>query len=146
MWVLVAFDPPPFLAANQKEITMKPKSLTSPLLTMLFLLVFATASPLAAMELPSKLAAVPVYSGEKIVQVMDMGNNAMAMLEVKADNQSLMKFYKQEMQGKGWKTAFQAEQEDNAVIHFTKDSETIQISAGKGEKGLTAYQMVYISN
>lgn len=125
---------------------MKPNSLTSPLVTMLFLLFLVAASPLAAMELPSKLAAVPVYSGAKIVQVMDMGNNAMAMLEVKADNQALMKFYKQEMQAKGWKAAFQAEQEDNAVIHFTKGSETIQISAGKGENGLTAYQMVYIAN
>lgn len=125
---------------------MKPCSLTSRLLAMLFLLLLAVASPLAAMELPSKLAAVPVYSGAKLVQVMDMGNSAMAMLEVKADNQALMKFYKQEMQAKGWKAAFQAEQEDSAVIHFTKDSETIQISAGKGEEGLTAYQMVYIGN
>lgn len=125
---------------------MKPSSLPSRLLITLFLLFLASASPLAAMELPSKLAGVPVYSGAKIIQVMDMGNSAMAMLEVKADNQALMKFYKQEMQGKGWKTAFQAEQEDSAVIHFTKDSETIQISAGKDEKGLTSYQMVYIGN
>jgi hypothetical protein len=125
---------------------MKSRSLTSPLLAMLFLLALANVLPLAAMELPSKLAAVPVYSGAKIVQVMDMGNSAMAMLEVKADNQTLMKFYKQEMQAKGWKTAFQAEQDDSAVIHFTKDSDTIQISAGKDEKGLTAYQMVYIGN
>jgi hypothetical protein len=125
---------------------MKLSSLTSPLLAMLFLLVFATASPLAAMELPSKLASVPVYSGAKIVQVMDMGNSAMAMLEVKADNQALVKFYKQGMQGKGWKIAFQGELEDSAVIHFTKGSETIQISTDKGEEGLTSYQMVYIGN
>jgi hypothetical protein len=125
---------------------MKPRTLCSRLLVKFFLLLLVTAPPLAAMELPNKLALVPVYSGAKIVQVMDMGNSAMAMLEVNADNQALMKFYKQEMQGKGWKTAFQAEQEDSAVIHFTKGSETIQISTDKGEKGLTAYQMVYMSN
>lgn len=125
---------------------MKPSSLTSRLWITLFLLLLGAAPPLAAMELPSKLAPVPVYSGAKVVQVMDMGNSAMAMLEVKADNQSLMKFYKQEMQGKGWKTAFQGELEDSAVIHFTKGSETIQISTNKGEEGLTSYQIVFIGN
>lgn len=111
----------------------------------IFLFFLAFAPALSAMELPSKLAQMPVYSGAKIVQIMDMGNSAMAMLEVKADNQALMKFYKKEMEGKGWKTAFQAEQEDNAVIHFTKDNQTIQVSAGKdGDK--TTYQMVFMGN
>jgi hypothetical protein len=125
---------------------MKPNSLTSRLLITLFLLILCAASPLAAMELPSKLAAMTVYSGSKIVQVMDMGNSAMAILEVKAGSQALVKFYKQEMQGKGWKIAFQGELEDSAVIHFTKGSETIQISTDKSEEGLTSYQMVYIGN
>lgn len=124
---------------------MKASTVLSPIRAAIFLMFFALAPALFAMELPSKLAQVPVYSGAKIVQVMDMGNSAMAMLEVKADNQALMKFYKKEMEGKGWKTAFQAEQEDNAVIHFTKDNQTIQVSAGKdGDK--TSYQMVFMGN
>ena len=96
------------------------------------------------MDLPSKLSQVPVYPGSKIVQVMDMGNSSMAALEVKADSDTLLKFYKKEMQGKGWKTAFQAEQADTAVIHFTKDNQTIQISANKAEKDALSYQMVFI--
>ena len=100
----------------------------------------------AALELPSKLAQVPVYSGAKIVQVMDMGENSMAMLEVKADLQTVMKFYKKEMEGKGWKTVFQAEQEDSAVSHFSKDQSTIQISASKDEEDKISYQMVLMNN
>ncbi|MBU1567116.1 MAG: hypothetical protein KJ630_16015 [Proteobacteria bacterium] len=74
-----------------------------------------------------------------------MGNSSMAALEVKADRDALIKFYKIEMQVKGWKTAFQVEQEDNAVVHFTKENQTIQISANKGEEeGTLLYQMVFI--
>jgi len=124
---------------------MKEKTFLSWFRATIFLLFLAFAPALPAMDLPNKLAQVPVFSGAKIVQVMDMGNSAMAMLEVKADNQALMKFYKKEMEGKGWKTAFQAEQEDNAIIHFTKDNQTIQISTGKdGDK--TSYQMVFMGN
>jgi hypothetical protein len=97
------------------------------------------------MELPSKLSQVPLYTGTKIIQVMDMGNSSMAMLNVKADREALVKFYKKEMQATGWKIAFQVEQEDNAVIHFTKDTQTVQISANKGdEEGITMYQMVFV--
>jgi len=96
------------------------------------------------MELPAKLSQVPVFLGSKIIQVMDMDDNSMAALEVKADRDALMKFYKDEMQGKGWKTVFQAELEDSAVLHFMKDNKTIQISANKEEEGQLSYQMVFI--
>jgi hypothetical protein len=108
------------------------------------LLSFWVTTGFAAMELPEKLSQVPVFSGSKIIQVMDMGDNSMAALEVKADRDALIKFYKDEMKGKGWKTVFQAEQEDSAVLHFMKDNKTIQISANKEEEGKLSYQMVFM--
>ena len=110
----------------------------------LVFLFFSVTTGFAAMELPSKLSQVPVFLGSKIIQVMDMDDNSMAALEVKADRDALMKFYKDEMQGKGWKTVFQAELEDSAVLHFMKDNKTIQISANKEEEGQLSYQMVFI--
>ena len=75
---------------------------------------------------------------------MDMEDNSMAALEVKADRDALIKFSKDEMKGKGWKTVFQVEQEDSAVLHFMKDNKTIQISASKEEEGKLSYQIVFI--
>ncbi|MFH0785931.1 MAG: hypothetical protein V2B20_28825 [Pseudomonadota bacterium] len=109
-----------------------------------FLLIFWVTTGFAAMDLPAKLSEVPVFSGSKIVQVMDMGESSMAALEVKADRDALVKFYKDAMQAKGWKTVFQIEQEDGAVLHFMKDNKTIQISANIGEEGKLSYQMVFI--
>lgn len=108
------------------------------------LLSFWVTKGFAAMELPAKLSHVPVFSGSKIIQVMDMNDNSMAALEVKADRDALIKFYKDEMNGKGWKTVFQAEQEDSAVLHFMKDNKTIQISANKEEGGKLSYQIVFM--
>ena len=98
-----------------------------------------------AMELPSKLQEIPLYTGSKIVQVMDMDNNSMAMLTVKADREAFLEYYKQNMRAKGWKVVFQAEQEDNAVIHFTKDKQTIQITVQNEEEGMLQYQLVSIN-
>lgn len=98
-----------------------------------------------AMEIPTKLKEVPIYSGSKIVQVMDMDNNSMAMLTVKADREALLDFYKQSMKAKGWKVAFQAEQEDNAMVHFTKDNQTIQITVQNGdEEGMLQYHLLAV--
>lgn len=123
---------------------MNKKSVFSMVLVQMCLLGLCFAQSFGAMTLPSQLSEVPVYSGSKILQVMDMGNNSMASLEVKADHAVLIGFYQKEMQEKGWQKAFQAEQEDSAVIHFTKGQQTIQISASKGENGMTLYQMVFI--
>jgi hypothetical protein len=123
---------------------MKTHRIANTMFAQILLLCFFVSSGFAAMELPSKLSQVPVFPGSKIVQVMDMGSNAMASLEVKTDSDALMKFYKKEMQDKGWKAAFQAEQADTAVIHFTKDNQTVQISAGKGDQGALVYQMVFV--
>lgn len=107
------------------------------------LLSFWVTTGFAAMELPAKLSQVPVFSGSKIIQVMEMDDNSMAALEVKAERAALIKFYKDAMQGKGWKTVFQAEQEESAVLHFMKDNKTIQISANIEEEGKLSYQIIF---
>lgn len=100
----------------------------------------------AAMEIPDKLKEIPLYSGSKTLQVMDMGNNSMAMFSVKADREAIVEFYKQNMKAKGWTVAFQTEQEDAAVIHFMKDGRTIQIAVHKGdEPGTVQYHLLSVS-
>ena len=101
---------------------------------------------MAGMDIPDKLKDVPLYSGTKIVQVMDMDKHAVAVLTVKADRDALVDFYKQSMKTAGWKLAFQAEQEDGAVLHFTKEDHSLQVSVQKGdEDGTINYQLAAIS-
>jgi hypothetical protein len=98
-----------------------------------------------AMDLPEKLKDVPLYPGSKIVQTMDMGANSMVMLQVKADRDAVLEFYKKDFKGKGWKVAFQAEQEDSALIHFTKNNEMVQVNVqhgDEGDEGMVNYQIV----
>lgn len=112
-------------------------------LLQVFYLFVGFGSAFAAMELPEKLKEVPLYSGSTIVQVMDMGDSSVAMMNVKADREAFLGFYKKSMQAKGWKVAFQAEQEDNAMIHFTKDNQIIQLNVQKGEEtGMLQYQLI----
>ncbi len=115
-------------------------------LLLVFCFYIGAGAAFAAMEIPEKLKEAPLYSGSKIVQVMDMENNAMAMMTVKADRDELLGFYKKSMKDKGWKVTFQAEQEDSAVIHFTKESQVIQVTVQKGdEEGMLQYQLVAMS-
>jgi hypothetical protein len=123
-------------------LTKKP---TKMLLVPLAIASLWLTTTFAAMQIPEKLAPAPLYSGAKIIQVMDMGQSSMAMLQTKASLEALIEFYKKAMKEKGWKVAFQAEQEDNAIIHFTKDKMAIQITASKGdEDGMLHYQMVAV--
>jgi hypothetical protein len=74
-----------------------------------------------------------------------MGPQAMAFLSVKADQDALLDFYKQNLKAKGWKVAAQFEQEDGAGITFSKDPTLIQLVVGKGdEEGMLQYQLIYI--
>jgi hypothetical protein len=139
----LTYDNSSLIPAKESN-TMKSNRIFTKTLIHVVLLSFWVTSGLAAMELPSKLSQVPVFSGSNIIQVMEMEDNSMASLEVTADRDTLIKFYKDEMKGKGWKTVFQAELEDSAVLHFMKDNKTIQISANKEEEGKLSYQMVFI--
>lgn len=99
-----------------------------------------------AMELPSRLKEIPIFAGSKTVQVMDAENNSMALFTVKADRDALLDHYKQAMKGKGWKVVFQAEQEEDAVVHFQKEKDIIQLSVQKDEgEGMLQYQLVSFS-
>lgn len=103
------------------------------------------ALAMGAMELPEKLKEVPLYSGSKLRQIMDTGPQSMAILSVKADQDSLLEFYKQHLKGKGWKIVAQFEQDDGAGITFSKDPTLIQLVVGKGEEeGMLQYQLIFI--
>jgi hypothetical protein len=112
---------------------MATKSWIHGVLLQILCLIIGLGTAFGAMELPSKLKEVPLYSGSKIIQVMDMGTGSMATLSVKASRDALLDFYRQKMKANEWKIAFQAEQEDSAVIHFSKGKQMIQLSVQKGE-------------
>lgn len=115
------------------------------LLLQLFWVCTGSYVAFGAMELPSRLKDVPLYSGSKIVQVMDMGNNSMAMMTAKAGRDAVVDFYKQNMTAKGWKIVMQAEQEDVAVVHFSKEKETIQLAVQKGDdQGMIQYHLMRV--
>jgi len=102
---------------------------------------------LAAIELPAKLKDVPLYPESKIVQAMDMEGNTMALLEVKADRNAILDFYKKDLGSKGWKIVFQAEQENDAVIHFKKDEKMLQLSIQQGnEEKILQYNLFLMEN
>ena len=100
------------------------------------------APAFAAMDLPEKLVPAGVYQGAKIIQVMESGTTSMAMVEVKATRDDVLEFYKQKLKQQGWKIAMQVEQEDSAVIHFTKDKMAIQVNVNQSEDGLLQYQLI----
>lgn len=111
------------------------------LLQIFFILTFLVPA-FGAMDLPEKLTPAGLYQGAKIIQVMDSGTTSMAMIEVKASRDDVLEFYKNKLKGQGWKVAMQVEQEDSAVIHFTKDKMAIQINASQSEDGVLQYQMI----
>jgi hypothetical protein len=61
-----------------------------------------------------------LYCSE-VQQAMDMENHAMLSATVKAKIDAIADFYKSAIPGKGWKAAFQTEQEDMKIIQFQKD-------------------------
>ncbi len=114
-------------------------------LVLVICLLVGFSLAMGAMELPEKLKEVPLYSGSKLQQIMDMGPQSMAILSVKADRDALLDFYKQNLKAKGWKVAAQFEQEDGAGITFSKDQTLIQLAVGKGEEeGMLQYQLIFI--
>ena len=77
---------------------------------------------------------------------MDMPNHAMLIAAVKARGSAIADFYKNAMTAKGWKVAFQAEQEDVKIVHFQKDKLIFQVTI-QLEKGGEAksYNLLMIS-
>ncbi len=107
---------------------------------------FAVGPALAAVDVPDKLKEFPLYSGSKIIQAMDMDNNAMLSATVKASPDSVSDFYKNGMKGKGWKLAMQMDQDNSKVLHFQKDNMIFQVTIEGEEQGdLTTYNLMVSS-
>ena len=100
----------------------------------LFCIIFVAGPALGAIDIPDKLKDIPLYQGSKVQQTMDMENHAMIVASVKAKADAIADFYKNLMVGRGWKLAFQAEQEDTKVIHFQKDKQVFQLTVTSDKK------------
>ena len=107
---------------------------SSPAALCLFWILFVAATATAAIDMPDKLKEIPLYQGSKVQQTMNTENHAMIVASVKAKADAIADFYKDIMVGKGWKLAFQAEQEDTKVIHFQKDKQVFQLTVTSDKK------------
>jgi hypothetical protein len=107
------------------------------------LCILFIGGPAFAVDVPEKLKDIPLYQGSTVRQAMDMTNHTMLIATVKASGSDVADFYKKAMAAKGWKLAFNAEQEEMKLLHFQKDKMvfqvTIQIPKGEEE---TTYNLV----
>ncbi len=103
------------------------------------IILFGLSCATWAVDVPAKLKDIPLYQGAKIEQAMDMQNHAMLTAKVNATPDAIVSFYKTAMEGKGWKTFFQAEQEGVKMIQFQKGDQMLQvgIQTEKDEKEST---------
>jgi hypothetical protein len=107
------------------------------------LMLFVSGLAHAAMQLPDSMKEIPVFAGSKITQAMEMENTSTAMFTLKAQSDAILDFYKQNMKSRGWKTVFQAEQEDSAIITFSSGKQILQLSVHKkGDDGTLEYILV----
>ncbi len=86
---------------------------------------------------PEKLKEIPLYEGSTVKQAIDMTNNAMLSATVKAKVGAIAEFYRNAMSAKGWKTVFQAEQQDIKIIQFQKDKQLLQVTIQPEKDGAT---------
>ncbi|MGA2225671.1 MAG: hypothetical protein ABSH41_14645 [Syntrophobacteraceae bacterium] len=100
----------------------------------LFCILFGAGLALGGIDIPDKLKDIPLYQGSKVQHAINMENNAMIMASVKAKADAIADFYKNLMVGKGWKLAFQSDQEDAKILHFQKDKQVFQITVSSEKK------------
>ncbi len=108
--------------------------------------LFGIGPAFGTIDIPEKLKEIPLYEGSKVQHAMEMENNAMLTATVNAKSDVIADFYKNTMKGRGWKVAFQAEQENVKVIHFQKDKRVFQVTVqNEKEGGATTYNLVISS-
>jgi len=108
--------------------------------------LYALGSAFGVIDIPAKFKDIPLYDGSKIVHAMDMENNAMVSATVKASAEAVSGFYKNAMEGSGWKLAFQMDQDKAKILHFQKGKQTLQVVIQVDEKdALTTYNLVIAS-
>ena len=111
----------------------------------LFCILFGAGLALGVIDIPDKLKDIPLYQGSKVQQAIDMENYAMIAASVKAKPDAIADFYKNIMVEKGWKLAFQSEQEDTKIIHFQKDKQVFQLTVSIDKKAEeTTYTLMLI--
>jgi hypothetical protein len=110
-----------------------------------FFILFCAGAAFSV-DIPERLKDIPLYQGSAVQHAMDMPNHAMLIATVKARGNAIADFYKNAMTAKGWKVAFQAEQEDVKIVHFQKDKLIFQVTI-QLEKGGEAksYNLLMIS-
>ena len=108
--------------------------------------LYALGPAFGAIDVPAKFKDIPLYEGSRIVHAMDMESNAMLSATVKASADAVAGFYKNAMKERGWKLAFQMEQDKAKILNFQKDKQTLQVVIQVGEKDeLTTYNLVIAS-
>jgi len=108
-----------------------------------FCILFCIGPAFGAIDIPEKLKDIPLYKGSKVLHAMDMDATAMLTATVDAKSDAIADFYKNTMKAKGWKVAFQAEQENVKIMHFQKDKQVFQITIqNEKEGGATTYNLV----
>ncbi len=101
------------------------------------IILFGLSCASWAVDVPAKLKDIPIFQGAKIEQAMDMENHAMLTAKVNAKPEAIASFYKGAMEAKGWKTFFQAEQENTRIIQFQKGDQMLQIGIQTDGDGTT---------
>jgi hypothetical protein len=108
--------------------------------------LYALGPAFGVIDIPAKFKDIPLYDGSKIVHAMDMENNAMLSATVKASADAVSEFYKNAMEGSGWKLALQMDQDKAKILHFQKGKQTLQVIIQVDEKdALTTYNLVIAS-
>jgi|SRR5208337_4071312 len=114
--------------------------------TVVACVLYALRPAFGAIDVPAKFKDIPLYDGSKIIQAMDMDNNAMLSATVKASADAVSEFYKNAMKRSGWKLVFQMDQDNAKVLHFQKDKQVLQVTIQVEEKNaLTTYNLVITS-
>jgi hypothetical protein len=108
--------------------------------------LYALGPAFGAIDVPAKFKDIPLYDGSKIIQAMDMDNNAMLSATVKASADAVSEFYKNAMKGSGWKLVFQMDQDNAKILHFQKGKQVLQVTIQVEEKNeVTTYNLVITS-
>jgi hypothetical protein len=108
--------------------------------------LYALGPASGAIDVPAKFKDIPLYDGSKIVHALDMENNAMLSATVKASADAVSEFYKNAMNGRGWKLVFQMDQDNAKILHFQKGNLVLQVTIQVNEKeALTTYSLVIAS-
>jgi hypothetical protein len=108
--------------------------------------LYALGPAFGAIDVPAKFKDIPLYDGSKMIQAMDMDNNAMLSATVKASADAVSEFYKNAMKGSGWKLVFQMDQDNAKILHFQKGKQVLQVTIQVEEKNeVTTYNLVITS-